>query len=135
LSCNGVAIPGDVSAPWPQDPILYIFLVWPAHLAKCFEKGCHFSLHYLLYSLQLWSDEDHSVKLRFYVMNFKGDWKYLVQLFNFRKNPSTEKAGPSFLGPGHGALHRFPWPGHICFMWYLILDLIYIYIYQLIGDI
>ena len=24
LSCNGVAIPGDVSAPWPQDPILYI---------------------------------------------------------------------------------------------------------------
>ncbi|CAL1158798.1 unnamed protein product [Cladocopium goreaui] len=34
---------------------------------------------------------DHAVKLRFYVMNFKGDWKYLVQLFNFRKNPSTEK--------------------------------------------
>ena len=35
--------------------------------------------------------QDHAVKLRFYVMNFKGDWKYLQQLFNFRKNPSTEK--------------------------------------------
>jgi hypothetical protein len=25
-------------------------------------------------------------------MNFKGDWKYLKQLFNLERHPSTEKA-------------------------------------------
>ena len=28
-----------------------------------------------------------------YVMGFKGDWKYLCQLFNLVRNPSSEQPG------------------------------------------
>jgi len=28
-----------------------------------------------------------------YVCSFKGDWKYIGQLFNLDRNPSTEQAG------------------------------------------
>lgn len=36
------------------------------------------------------------ITLQCYVMQFKGDWKYLVQLFNFTNTASKEKARPSF---------------------------------------
>lgn len=36
--------------------------------------------------------QDHRARLHFFVMNFKGDWKYLKQLFNLERHPSTEKA-------------------------------------------
>ena len=35
----------------------------------------------------------HPVTVKFFVMSFKGDWKYLKQLFNLDRHPSTEKAG------------------------------------------
>ena len=36
--------------------------------------------------------QDHRARLHFFVMNFKGDWKYLKQLFNLERHPSTEQA-------------------------------------------
>ena len=98
LSCNGVAIPGDVSAPWLQD-IIYIHFLSDLHISVCEASPFEFSniFHYFTVDNIDMILQDHAVKLRFYVMNFKGDWKYLVQLFNFRKNPSTEKARPTQL--------------------------------------
>ena len=39
------------------------------------------------------SHQEHTHKLHFFVMNFKGDWKYLKQLFLLTKDASKEKAG------------------------------------------
>ena len=33
------------------------------------------------------------ITFRFFVVQFKGDWKYLVQLFNLTNQPTKEKAG------------------------------------------
>lgn len=30
--------------------------------------------------------------LKFFVVNFKGDWKYMVQMFCMERNPSREEA-------------------------------------------
>ena len=37
--------------------------------------------------------KEHNHKLYFYVMNFKGDWKYIKQVFLLTKDASREKAG------------------------------------------
>lgn len=39
-----------------------------------------------------------SPALHFYTMNYKGDWKYLKQLFNLEKHPGREQA--RHWGPG-----------------------------------
>ena len=73
---------------------IYTLFVWPAH--QCLRSIALWIFKYfsLLHSWQHWYDTsgpccETSI--------LKGDWKYLVQLFNFRKNPSTEKARPTQL--------------------------------------
>ena len=46
--------------------------------------------------------------MRCFVMSFKGDWKYLIQLFNMTNAPSKEKARPPMdVGSAHG--HPSTW--------------------------
>lgn len=47
--------------------------------------------------------ESKAIELDIFVMNFKGDWKYLWQLFNLKRYAAKEEApwgfsGPQFLG-------------------------------------
>ena len=53
--------------------------------------------------------------LHFYTMNFKGDWKYLKQLFHVEQHPGREKARIGVPDAATVAMLLHPWLRRLIF--------------------